>query len=113
MCDLYTIREREEGIRSHHGTLQVKAKSSSFFNGLLQSINTGSLSNTTREQLPVYRQDDCIRFGVLANFAGEEQRINFVGGRSNFCYHLQIRFGVSLQVKVLLDDSIENALELF
>src|SRR6188768_1206686 len=112
MRDLYTIRERKEGIGSHHGTLQAKAEGRSFFDCLLQGINARSLSNTTGQQLTVYRQDDGIRFGVLANFTGEEQGVNLVCGRSNFRDHLQVGFGVSLQVKVLFDYTIEDTLEL-
>jgi len=38
--NLHTIREREEGITGHYGTIQIKFKGFCFVDGLVQGINT-------------------------------------------------------------------------
>src|SRR6056300_1789918 len=92
ISDLYTIREWEKCIRSHGSTFEVKSKASRLFNRLIQSVHARSLSCSTRKELTVFREYNCITLRMLTDFRCENHVGNLLLRWSQFCNGLHILF---------------------
>ena len=58
VCNFHAVGEREIGVRSHDGALQVETEALRFFNGLFQRVYARSLSYAVGAKLLVLDQRD-------------------------------------------------------
>src|SRR5262245_36010284 len=112
MCNLHTIRKREKRVRSHYGPIQRESKRLSLFNGLPERVNPAGLTHAAGQKLPVLRQDDCGRLGVLAHLACKQEGSNLGARRGAFGHGFEILLRVRLPVLVLTDKTIEQGFDL-
>ena len=108
VCNLHAVGEWEEGVGSHHSTVEVEVEAVSFLYGLLESIYTRSLSDTACTELLVLGKDDGVALAVLHNLVGEEEIFDLSLVNGFFGDLLQLLRSLGVSVALLYKSTIES-----
>lgn len=106
-CYFDTVREGEEGIRSHYRTVEVESKGSGLGYGLFECIHSGGLSDTAGQKHGIFGEYYGVGLGVLDQFIGKKQILYLLRSRGDNGHGLEFFRTFDFFVSVLDENTTQ------